>query len=92
MEFLTHDAPGPSRRLLLLVSLLAGLVLATGLLLDRHVRSTEAAAVERCADRAYAAVARQESGVGAMAAYVRPALYGHFQGAVGEGLVEMIST
>jgi len=92
MEFVTHDVRGPSRRTVVVVVVLAALVLAAGYLADRRVRGTESAAVERCAEEAHTTVERRESRVYAMAAYVRPALYGRFPGAVGDGLLEMVST
>ena len=91
VEFLVHDAHGPSRRTLVLVALLVATLSLTGLLVDRRVRGTETRALERCAAGAHAAVEQRESRVNAMAAYVRPALYGRFPGAVGDGLLEMVS-
>jgi hypothetical protein len=92
MEYVTHDVQGPSRRTVVILALLATLVLAACSLADRHVHGTESAAVERCAEEAHRTVKLRESRVYAMAAYVRPALYGRFPGAVGDGLLEMIST
>lgn len=92
MEFIAHDVRGPSRRTVVVLVLLPALVLAGGYLADRHVRGTESAAVQRCAEEAHTTVQRRESRVHAMAAYVRPALYGRFPGAVGDGLLEMVST
>ena len=92
MEFVVHHAHEPSRRTLVLVALLLGTLALTGSLVDRQLRRAETVAVERCAASAHAAVEYRLARVASMANYVRPALYGRFPGAVGDGLVEMIST
>lgn len=91
MEFISHDARGPSRRTLVVAVVVLIALVVLGLLGDRWLRANESAELERCAQQVHTVVPRKEARVTAMAAYVRPALYGNFPGEVGDGLSGMIS-